>query len=63
MAGEQTLSVNSSDVEIVYENFSLYGEVNVTAINSCDQKSQPAILNLPSSGTIVTPNAKLKFNA
>ena len=46
--------VVSDDSEVVrYTSQSLiYGDVLVSAINSCEQESTPALLNIPTSGTI-----------
>ena len=46
--------VVSDDSEVVrYTSQSLvYGDVLVSAINSCGQESTPALLNIPTSGTI-----------
>ena len=44
--------VVSDDSEVVrYTSQSLiYGDVLVSAINSCEQESTPALLNIPTSG-------------
>ena len=46
--------VVSDDSEVVrYTSQSLiYGDVQVSAINSCGQDSTPALLNIPTSGTM-----------
>ena len=47
--------VVSDDSEVVsYTSPSLiYGDVLVTAVNSCGQKSSPSLLNIPVSGSTI----------
>ena len=47
--------VVSDDSEVVsYTSPSLiYGDVLVTAVNSCGQKSSPSLLNIPASGLTI----------
>ena len=39
-----------SDMERVQYSALVYGEVNVTAINSCGQESTPTTIHIPASG-------------
>ena len=54
--------VVSDDSEVVsYTSPSLiYGDVLVTAVNSCGQKSSPSLLNIPTSGLQFRMNVRLK---
>ena len=50
-ANGQTVTITSSDDVVIYTSSSLiYGTVQVTAINSCGQESEPASLTIPTSG-------------
>ena len=50
-ANDQTETVISSDEVVTYTSSGLiYGDVQVTAINSCGQRSDPATPTIPTSG-------------
>ena len=54
-----TVSANGRKLEVIDENENVsyptsglvYGEVQVSAINTCGQESQPSTINIPAKGT------------
>ena len=44
------MTVEDSSQDVKYSPGLIYGEVQVSAINSCGQKSQPAAINIPAKG-------------
>ena len=56
-ANDRTETVISSDEMVTYTSSGLiYGDVQVTAINSCGQRSDPATLTIPTSGLCFSVN-------
>lgn len=53
MDDTQSIRINNSDMEVTCSESHFYDKVIVTAINSCGQKSEPAIIYINSSGKII----------
>ena len=53
-ANERTMLVRKLNATVTYRPGLIYGDVLVTAINSCGHKSQPATVTIPSSCTYYT---------
>ena len=45
-----TVTVKDSSQDVQYSPGLVYGEVQVSAINTCGQESQPAVINIPAAG-------------
>ena len=47
-----TVTVESSSEVVQSSPGLVYGEVQVSAINTCDLESQPAVINIPAKGDL-----------
>ena len=47
-----TVTVENSSEVVQYSPGLVYGEVQVSAINTCDLESQPATINIPAAGDL-----------
>ena len=45
-----TVTVEDSSEVVQYSPGLVYGEVQVSAVNTCDLESQPAVINIPAAG-------------
>ena len=53
------MDVEDSSDKVQYSLGLVYGQVLVSAINTCGQESEPAIITIPASGDYITYTAKL----
>ena len=49
----KTVTVKDSSEDVQYSPGLIYGEVQVSAINTCGLESQPAVINIPAAGDCV----------
>jgi hypothetical protein len=49
----KTVTVKDSSQDVQYSPGLVYGDVQVSAINTCGLKSQPAVINIPAAGDCV----------
>ena len=48
-----TVTVEDSSEVVQYSPGLVYGDVQVSAINTCDLESQPAVINIPAAGDYI----------